>query len=192
MEEKLNCMKQIKNKDLEIRESSEFIHLIEASQDKSYESFSPQNYNSITDSERIEELKRKRDILKNEKREFQMELERLEQKIVEVDLVVNSFNTSEVDYKNMEKELESSKEMQLDLFEIWKDERKELIEKLQGSILKEFDGAVRKTELCIRFADMDPKRCKLELQEIKKTLENICFELKDVIHRVEIFKEKSL
>ena len=138
LEKKIDLMKSLQKNELSKKENMEFIHFIEKSEDKSYDSFSPQNYSTRSDRKRLKELK-----------EEKQRIEELSTKV-------------ETEIKDIDSKLEKLYKV---LDEIRK---YDIVEEEKGSAIDYpgLNSIVHKIEFCSNLVDVDPKRCKLELMEI--------------------------
>ncbi len=145
MENKIDLMKSFQNNEVSIKENEEYIRFVEASEDNNYESFLPQSYNTKNNLIKLKELKEKQKQLKEISARKKEEIEHIDQKLDELSVIIEEVKNDE------------DNRIQLDTTE--KADR----DKTRNSL-------IRKMKFCINLMDVDPKRCKLELQEIIKSL----------------------
>ena len=144
MEKKIDLTKSFQNNEMLIKENEEYIRFVEASEDKNYGSFSPQSYNTNNNLTEIKELKEKQKQLKEISAKNKEEIERINQRLSELSSIIEEVRNDE------------ENRIQQD---IKKTNRNDKI-----------DSLIHKIEFCINLVDVDPKRCKLELREIIKSL----------------------
>ena len=144
MERKIDLVKSFQNNEMLIKENEEYIRFVEASEDKNYESFSPQSYNTNNNLVKLKELKEKQKQLKEVSARKKEEIEHIDQKLDELSNIIE---------------------------EVRNDEENRIQQNIKKANKNEkLDSLIHKIEFCINLVDVDPKRCKLELREIIKSL----------------------
>lgn len=192
MEQKIDTAAQGKKIDMEMEEINEFISVIESAQDKSYEAFFPQNMSAISDSEKIKELKADRKKLEEEAAKIQMQIETLSEKIAELDNLVHIQKQTELESESMKQQLDKDLQLKENLIQSSLDERTGFQHYIQSTIMESVNELNRKMDFCMKLADMDPKRCWLELQLSSKTMQKMICELKEVSYQIYPFLKKNL
>lgn len=192
MEQKIDAAAQGKKIEMEMEEINEFISVIESAQDKSYEAFFPQNMSAISDSEKIKELKADRKKLEENAAKIQMQIETLSEKIAELDDLVHMQKQTELECESMKQQLEKDLRLKENLIQSSLDERSGFQYYIQSVIMESVNELNRKMGFCMKLADMDPKRCWLELQISSKTMQKMICDLKDVTYQIYPFLKKNL
>lgn len=144
MERKIDLTKSFQNNEMLIKENEEYIRFVEASEDKNYGSFLPQSYNTNNNLTEIKELKEKQKQLKEISTWKKEEIEHINQRLSELSSIIEEVKNDE------------ENRIQQDIKKANSNEK--------------IDNLIHKIEFCINLVDVDPKRCKLELREIIKSL----------------------
>lgn len=144
MERKIDLTKSFQNNEMLIKENEEYIRFVEASENKNYGSFSPQSYNTNNNLTEIKELKEKQKQLKEISVRKKEEIEHIDQRLSELSSIIEEVRNDE------------ENRMRQDIKKASRNEK--------------LDSLIHKIEFCINLVDVDPKRCKLELREIIKSL----------------------
>ena len=144
---KIDLMKSLQKSELSIKENKEYIHFIEISEDKSYESFSPQSYNTKNNKIKLKELKESQKQLEEISISKKSELELIDKKLKELSKVIEKVRNDETDKMHHDINTTNAKET--------------------------FNSILHKIDFCINLVDIDSKRCKLELQDISKSLRKL-------------------
>ena len=145
MERKIDLTKSFQNNEMLIKENEEYIRFVEASEDKNYGSFSPQSYNTNNNNlAKLKELKEKQKQLKEVSARKKEEIEHIDQRLSELLSIIEEVKNDE------------ENRIQQDIKKANSNEK--------------IDNLIHKIEFCINLVDVDPKRCKLELREIIKSL----------------------
>lgn len=159
-ERKVSLERDYKKTELLLKENAQFIDTLENSLDKNYESFSPRDINRES-YEKIEALKEEKSIIEKDSEKLKERILNLTEHLVELEEVLQ--NLRESTRKEKEKEV------------LIEEEDKIL---LRDSMVQSLTGMIHKIELCTKLMDVDKVRCKLELQNMSKTMkkmiEDIC------------------
>lgn len=159
---KVSLERDYKKTELLLKENAQFIDTLENSLDKNYESFSPRDINRES-YEKIEALKEEKSIIEKDSEELEERISNLTEHLVELEEVLQNLRESTREEKEKEKEV------------LIEEEDKIL---LHDSMVQSLTGMIHKIELCTKLIDVDKVRCKLELQNMSKTMkkmiEDIC------------------
>lgn len=148
LEDKLNIEREINNTQIHIRENIEFIKLLEKTNDASYESFTPREVN-VRNKDKISELKKEQQRLEEYLEEQKEKYEKSVQCLNEVNEVIECYKADIMSKKVF------------------------ISEELKSSIISSLQTVIQKTEFCSRLVEIDPMRCKLELNMISDLLKDI-------------------
>lgn len=143
--------KEINTLDIQLKENTEFIKMLEESMDSTYEFFTPRSVNP-KNKQKIDELLMEQKEIKEHIQELNNRYSELENKSNEVDNIINEERKEEEQQKINENKLNSLS-----------------TEKLHNLLYK--------AELCYRLIDIDPTRCKLELSSVLKMINEIMDEM---------------
>lgn len=178
LEKKIDLEKSLQKVEILIKENQEFIRFIQNSEDKSYDSFSPHNYKSDSDEKKKKELKEQQKELKEQTISLKNQIEHINQKSNELENIIKLLKTE--NNKEIDKD-DDSEVFRMKLLETQEYERQNIARELQNSTLQSLASMMHKIEICTKLADMDPNRCKLELQNLSKTVKNTIDDMGDVI-----------
>lgn len=182
LEKKIDLSKALQKNEISIKENMEFIHFIEASEDRSYDSFTPQNYKKDTDHNKIKELKNNQKLLQENGVKLKNEVDAISKKIEELENVIQLVNQSNSNIKGMEEQLNDNENFRLKLLETQEYEKQRIARELHDSTVQSLTSMIHKIELCTRLIDMDANRCKLELQNMSKTVKEMIKDMREVIY----------
>lgn len=180
MQEKLDSEKELNKLQIHLRENIEFIKLLEETNDPNYESFTPREVNTKNKA-KISELQEEQKSIKES-----MELENIHyaqcvEKLKELSEVLNQ--AKEMFLVRHKSALEDES-YRTTLLETQENERQRISRELHDSTVQNLTSLVHKTELCTKLVDMDPIRCKLELNIINKTLREIINDTRQLIYNL--------
>lgn len=180
MQDKHNIEKEINNIKIHLQENVAFIKLLEETNDPNYESFTPREVNGKNKA-KIRELQ-------EEQKEIQESLEQKEicyaeciNKLEELSKVINETKKKIAAH---EKDLLDNEFYRTTLLEIQETERQRISRELHDSTVQNLTSLVHKTELCSKLIEMDPIRCKLELNMMTKTLREIIDDMRQMIYNL--------
>lgn len=203
MEKRIDTIQSLHKIELKIKENMEFLRLIENSQDKVYDSFSPHNYSvNNTNYIKMKGLKKENESLQKALSDTKTEIEEIEKKIKDLDAMIQYLNHTakeEMEYKKsqekkIERKIELENELQefhLSLLEHEESEKQKIAFVLYDSYMERFSGMLHKLEACHKFAEMDPKRCKLELHSAVKEMKELSKNLKKLSFQIHPVPEKK-
>ena len=160
-EEKHALEKQLNLLEIQLKENTGMIKMLEETNDSCYELFTPRNVNSKNKAkinELIEEQKsinESIDNLKNSIKEYSSKIEQLDQIVEE---------------ENREIEIVQEYTEAMTQQNIVSDDEKESSE---DNLLDGIKNVLNRVELCSRLIDIDPVRCRLELSSVMKILTDL-------------------
>lgn len=160
-EQKHALEKQLNLLEIQLKENTGMIKMLEETNDSCYELFTPRNVNSKNKakiSELMEEQKsinESIDNLKNSIKEYSSKIEQLDQIVEE---------------ENREIEIVQEYTEAMTQQNIVSDDEKESSE---DNLLDGIKNVLNRVELCSRLIDIDPVRCRLELSSVMKILTDL-------------------
>ena len=160
-EEKHALEKQLNLLEIQLKENTGMIKMLEETNDSCYELFTPRNVNSKNKAkinELIEEQKsinESIDNLKNSIKEYSSKIEQLDQIVEE---------------ENREIEIVQEYTEAMTQQNIVSEDEKESSE---DNLLDSIKNILNRVELCSQLIDIDPVRCRLELSSIMKILTDL-------------------
>lgn len=158
LERRIDLQEEFQKSETAIRENREFIHMIEESEDKSYESFSPRNYKNDRNEEKVKELKDQQQQLRETSMFLKQELEKMNQKIEELENLIRS-----------EKEKEKLRYVEL--------KKQEANERIYELAVQQLTSVMNKIETCEKMVEVDRYRCRMELKKLSGIVKGVIEEL---------------
>lgn len=156
LEKRLNLL------EIQLKENTGMIKMLEETNDSCYELFTPRNVNSKNKAKINELMEEQKSInesidnLKNSIKEYSSKIEQLDQIVEE---------------ENREIEIVQEYTEAMTLQNIVSEDEK--IELLEDNLLDGMKNILNRVELCSRLIDIDPVRCRLELSSIMKILTDL-------------------
>lgn len=161
-EQKHALEKQLNLLEIQLKENTGMIKMLEETNDSCYELFTPRNVNSKNKAKINELMEEQKSInesidnLKNSIKEYSSKIEQLDQIVEEENRVIEIVQeyTEAMTLQNIVSE----------------DEK---IESSEDNLLDGMKNILNRVELCSRLIDIDPVRCRLELSSIMKILTDL-------------------
>ena len=160
-EQKHALEKQLNLLEIQLKENTGMIKMLEETNDSCYELFTPRNVNSKNKAKINELMEEQKSInesienLKNSIKEYSSKIEQLDQIVEE---------------ENREIEIVQEYTEAMTQQNIVSDDEKESSE---DNLLDGIKNVLNRVELCSRLIDIDPVRCRLELSSIMKILTDL-------------------
>lgn len=180
LEEKFSVEKIINNLQIHLRENTEFIKLLEETNDPNFESFTPREVNSKNKKKIIELQEEKNEILLSLEQE-KLHYIQCEEKLTELADVINEAKKRSMRNSG---DLLNNEVYRVSLLETQENERQRISRELHDSTVQNLTSLVHKAELCSKLVDMDHIRCKLELSMMSKTLREIINDTRQMIYNL--------
>ncbi|MDY4839499.1 MAG: hypothetical protein SO160_08145 [Lachnospiraceae bacterium] len=168
LEEKINLQAQQKNIEQEIKETVAFRKLLEEKNDSSFEIFTPHIVNS-KNKEEIKKLEQQEEKKKLELQEILEQIEQQEEKYEELAVVIKQ---AKQDYANHQ-------------------EKSSLQNSLDEIVYKRLEQFITKIDLCSNLLNLDSMRCKIELDNMKKSVLDMQHELQKVFQPYNTIKNND-
>ena len=156
LEKKLNLL------EIQLKENTGMIKMLEETNDSCYELFTPRNVNSKNKAKINELMEEQKSInesidnLKNSIKEYSSKIEQLDQIVEE---------------ENREIEIVQEYTEAMTLQNIVSEDEK--IESSEDNLLDSMMNILNRVELCSKLIDIDPVRCRLELSSVMKILTDL-------------------
>lgn len=160
-EQKHALEKQLNLLEIQLKENTGMIKMLEKTNDSCYELFTPRNVNSKNKAKINELMEEQKSInesienLKNSIKEYSSKIEQLDQIVEE---------------ENREIEIVQEYTEAMTQQNIVSDDEKESSE---DNLLDGIKNVLNRVELCSRLIDIDPVRCRLELSSVMKILTDL-------------------
>lgn len=179
LEKKIELEKERVNLDNAIKENTKFIQLLDETNDPNYESFTPRTVN-VRNKEKIQELRNGlKDILEQQK-DLSVRIDKNQMQIVECNSVIKY----ERDRENLIEDTieENNANYKLKYLEAQEMERQRIARELHDSTVQDLTGMLHKIELSRKVMDIDPQRCKLELESVSNHIKNVIRKTREMIY----------
>ena len=159
-EQKHALEKQLNLLEIQLKENTGMIKMLEETNDSCYELFTPRNVNSKNKAKINELMEEQKSInesienLKNSIKEYSSKIEQLDQIVEEENReieIVHEYTETMSQQNIVSEEKESS----------------------EDNLLDGIKNVLNRVELCSRLIDIDPVRCRLELSSIMKILTDL-------------------
>lgn len=160
-EQKHALEKQLNLLEIQLKENTGMIKMLEETNDSCYELFTPRNVNSKNKAKINELMEEQKSInesienLKNSIKEYSSKIEQLDQIVEE--------ENREIEIVQEYTETMSQQDI------VSKDER----ESSEDNLLDSMMNILNRVELCSKLIDIDPVRCRLELSSVMKILTDL-------------------
>lgn len=154
LEKKIDLQNEIQNNEMIIKKNEKLISLITDSEDKSYTSFTPGNFKSDMDGKKIKELKMQISGMQEYSLELKNKLELINDRIRELEQIIQKEKDNNKVQSQKQKEQEESNQR----YDI---------------SIQQLNDVLHRLNVCIKMAEMDPTRCKIELRDISSTVQKI-------------------
>lgn len=160
-EQKHALEKQLNLLEIQLKENTGMIKMLEKTNDSCYELFTPRNVNSKNKAKINELMEEQKSInesienLKNSIKEYSSKIEQLDQIVEE---------------ENREIEIVQEYTEAMTLQNIVSEDEKESSE---DNLLDSMMNILNRVELCSKLIDIDPVRCRLELSSVMKILTDL-------------------
>lgn len=150
--------------------------------EKNFDAFSPRKQNL--------DLKIQIDQLENQQHDFLESIENKKRELIKIDSKIDELNSvlkiakqqCATNERIFEKSIQEKEILKLKLLETQELERQRIARELHDSSVQCLTGLVHKTELCTKFLELDPPRCRLEMLSMTKSLRSIIEEMRQMIY----------
>lgn len=177
-EKKLSFEQECQRREVRLRNNKKFIQILEKSLDEDFEMFSPRNVDEES-HRKIESLKGEQKSITDGINELQKEISNIDKKIAELEEVLENFRANQrfinVPLNQDESLIEESQE------DNFSEKQKKLnsgSDELKNIVLPEFIKFAYKIEICEKLLNIDNTRCKLELAQIAKDVNELILKYK--------------
>lgn len=181
LKEEQNSAKRISDLQIHLKETQAMIHLLEETNDPNFESFTPRKVNS-RNKQKIDELHAE---MKEVEEAIHLETDYHTQQMKRVEEAAGVLQQAKTDAacKCSRNTLEEER-YHTSLLETQENERQRISRELHDSTVQNLTAMVHMAELCSKLVDMDPIRCKLELNKMIKNLREIIDETRKMIYNL--------
>ena len=181
LKEEQNSAKRISDLQIHLKETQAMIHLLEETNDPNFESFTPRKVNS-RNKQKIDELHAE---MKEVEEAIHLETDYHTQQMKRVEEAAGVLQQAKTDAacKCNRNTLEEER-YHTSLLETQENERQRISRELHDSTVQNLTAMVHMAELCSKLVDMDPIRCKLELNKMIKNLREIIDDTRKMIYNL--------
>jgi two-component system sensor histidine kinase DegS len=157
---------------------------MEDSEDKSEDSFSPQNFQSHRNHQKLEMIRSELTKQGQQKEELVKKQENLNYKLRELERVILLCKENESFKVHMKKKMDEDELLRIRLLETQEWERHRIARDLHDSAVQNLSSVIHHIELCTKLIDMDPERCKRELNNMSKLVRNVIQDMRQTIYNL--------
>lgn len=161
-EQKHGLEKQLNLLEIQLKENTEMIKMLEETNDSCYELFTPRNVNSKNKA-KINELIEEQKTIKESIENLKISIKEYSDKIEQLDQIVEEENR---EIKIVQEYTEA-----MTLQNIVSEDEK--IESSEDNLLDSMMNILNRVELCSQLIDIDLVRCRLELSSVMKILTDL-------------------
>lgn len=174
--QKESLEEEITKYEIQKKENTKFIQLLESSSDKSVEGFYPREINSYQ-AGKIAELQEEQKTISEKLSSLRDQLQEYEFRIVDITSVIKDVD---VDIQSV---ISGSDlyETRLALLRSVETERQRIARELHDSTAQNLTALVHKAELCSKIVESDPVKCRLELYAMGQALRGIIENTRELI-----------
>ena len=181
LKEEQNSAKRISDLQIHLKETQAMIHLLEETNDPNYESFTPRKVNS-RNKQKIDELHAE---MKELEEAIQQETDYHTQQMERVEEAAKVLRQAKADVAcRCDRNTLEEERYHTSLLETQENERQRISRELHDSTVQNLTAMVHMAELCSKLVDMDPIRCKLELNKMIKNLREIIDDTRKMIYNL--------
>ena len=181
LKEEQNSAKRISDLQIHLKETQAMIHLLEETNDPNYESFTPRKVNS-RNKQKIDELHAE---MKELEEAIQQETDYHTQQMEKVEEAAKVLRQAKADVAcRCDRNTLEEERYHTSLLETQENERQRISRELHDSTVQNLTAMVHMAELCSKLVDMDPIRCKLELNKMIKNLREIIDDTRKMIYNL--------
>ena len=160
-EQKHALEKQLNLLEIQLKENTEMIKMLEETNDSCYELFTPRNVNSKNKA-KINELIEEQKTIKESIENLKISIKEYSSKIEQLDQIVEEENR---EIEIVQEYTEAMTQQNI----VSEDEK----ESSEDNLLDGMKNILNRVELCSQLIDTDPVRCRLELSSIMKILTDL-------------------
>ena len=160
-EQKHALEKQLNLLEIQLKENTGMIKMLEETNDSCYELFTPRNVNSKNKA-KINELIEEQKTIKESIENLKISIKEYSSKIEQLDQIVEEENR---EIEIVQEYTEAMTQQNI----ISEDEK----ESSEDNLLDSIKNILNRVELCSRLIDIDPVRCRLELSSVMKILTDL-------------------
>lgn len=180
-EQKVNLERDYQKNEILLKENIKFIHALEKTLDKNYESLSPHDLNHESYA-KINSLRIEQKQIEEKSKELKLRISKLNAYIDELESILKIARENKKIVENKNIPIEEDELFRRKILETQEMERQRIARDLHDSIVQSLTNMVHKIELCSKLMDVDIVRCKLELQAMSKNIRDIINDMRRVIY----------
>lgn len=182
-EKKISLEHLYQKNELLLKENIQFICTLEGSLDKNYESFSPRPINHEY-YEKIELIKKEQLSIEKKGEDLKKKISDVNAHLAELESILKIARESEKLIVNKEVLVKEEELFRRKILETQEVERQRIARDLHDSIIQSLTNMIHKIELTTKIMDMDPIRCKLELQAMSQVVKKSIDDMRQIIYNL--------
>lgn len=180
LERKIDLDKQKIQLDNAMKENTQFIQLLDESNDPNYEAFTPRTVN-VRNKEKISELKEEQKTILVKINQLEIDLDDTLQRLNECRAIIK-YEKDKANCVATEEKYDAS--YKLKLLEAQENERQRIARELHDSTVQDLTSMLHKIELSTKVMEVDPKRCKMELSNVSENIRNVINNTREMIYNL--------
>lgn len=184
LELQIDLTNQVQKIDMMMKEKIELIQYIELSEDPGYDSFSPQNFRTDMNQQKIRSIKKELKQYEEKVEDLRNRHENVASKIKEIESVIQMNKENESYDTAMKQKLDDNDIFRLKVLETQELERQRIARDLHDTVVQNLTSMIHRIELCNRLMDMDKERCRVELKTMSRTLRDTIQQMREDIYNL--------
>lgn len=181
LEEKISLMEQVTFLQNSMKQNIQMIQLLEDTNDPNIESFTPRQVNGYNKKKLVELQDEQKELIK-QLNQLRTDVSTLDMKIDEINSVLKVVREDISNSSLGMSESNMSSDMKLAVLQSLESDRQRIARDLHDTTVQSLTSLVHKTELCLKLIDIDPIRCRLEMNTIGKTLREVIEDARRMIY----------
>ena len=181
LEEKISLMEQVTFLQNSMKQNIQMIQLLEDTNDPNIESFTPRQVNGYNKKKLVELQDEQKELIK-QLNQLRTDVSTLDMKIDEINSVLKVVREDISNSSLGMSESNMSSDMKLAVLQSLESDRQRIARDLHDTTVQSLTSLVHKTELCLKLIDIDPIRCRLEMNTIGKTLRAVIEDARRMIY----------
>ena len=181
LEEKISLMEQVTFLQNSMKQNIQMIQFLEDTNDPNIESFTPRQVNGYNKKKLVELQDEQKELIK-QLNQLRTDVSTLDMKIDEINSVLKVVREDISNSSLGMSESNMSSDMKLAVLQSLESDRQRIARDLHDTTVQSLTSLVHKTELCLKLIDIDPIRCRLEMNTIGKTLREVIEDARRMIY----------
>lgn len=176
LERRVSFLEELTGLQNHVKENEKLIQLLEESNDSSYASFTPREVNSYA-KQKIQEIH-------DDQKNTLACIENVKQSIADMDAKIDEINRVLLVVKSDTFIEYNMNEMNASIQEAKQIEGQRIGRKLNDATVPALSSLIHKAELCTKLIDVDPNRCRMEMDSLNNSLHTILSDICSLISKL--------